>query len=33
MWVMRLESSNYFDHITHALMVPSIVLVLILRMF
>lgn len=33
LWVMGWGSSNWFDHVTHALLVPIIVVVLILRLF
>lgn len=32
LWVMGWGSSNWFDHITHALLVPVILVVLILRL-
>lgn len=33
LWVMGWGSSNWFDHVTHALLVPVIFVVLILRLF
>ncbi len=33
LWVMGWGSSNWFDHVTHALLVPIIFVVLILRLF
>ena len=33
LWVMGWGSSNWFDHVTHALLVPVIFIVLVLRLF
>lgn len=33
MWTLRLGSSNYFDHILHALLVPVVAIELISRLF
>ena len=33
LWVSKIGSSNYFDHILHAVLVPVVIVVLIARMF